>query len=107
MYAQGREYKGRIITWDKAGESPYNYGCATSWAIFDGEKLALDTAPRDWIYFAMMVAKAGGVSGERLYKKDKGHVELCISKAWRDIDELRKERGIVDAMRLIERSITK
>lgn len=99
----GRSTPGRPVTYDKAGESPYNYGCASAWTIFVQGKPVWDLPPSEWAYFADMVEKAGGLWGGRFQTgRDRAHNELRIRKDWSEVNKARLLDGMKGANKFIE-----
>jgi hypothetical protein len=103
-YEVGRlNRRERIITNDKAGENPYNYGCASAWMIFDNGKPYGYMSTHDWSLYANFVEKAGGLWGGRFQGlRDKAHCELQIRRTWAQVNQVRLKEGFNAVEKYIE-----
>lgn len=79
--------KGKIETDAKGGESAHNYGCATDWTYFEGEKLIwLEASDPLWEEYVTAVRAAKLQAGADFHHRpDVDHNELRIACSWKDI----------------------
>lgn len=84
LYDQGRKSPGKIVTYAQGGESPHNYGCATDWTVWEGDK-PLWPSPSDpkWDEYLNALEKVGLKSGKSW--GDTNHNELPIRVSWKEI----------------------
>tara|TARA_R110000868_G_scaffold366664_2_gene629568 strand:+ start:48 stop:512 length:465 start_codon:yes stop_codon:yes gene_type:complete len=94
LYAQGRTLPGAIVTDAKPGESAHNYGCASDWCLWVGNK-PVWPAVGDifWIEFSRAVVVSGGDWGGHFYKPDCPHVQLSLKVSWKSVGEIYAAKG--------------
>lgn len=103
LYCEGRTKKGYIKTFAKGGESPHNYGCAVDIIYFCGKFPQWTQAEECWNEIGEIVRKCGaGWGGDFNGFKDRVHVELPIICTWKDVNNVRLDKGMEAAIQFIK-----
>jgi hypothetical protein len=115
LYRKGRiGPPASIVTWAKGGQSAHNYGCASDWVKFEGQRILWEL--EDWSEYQQALEKVGlrwGADWNRNgrtddeKKIDRPHNELVITCSWSHVYEILSKNGMRTAQEHIEANLAK
>ena len=105
LYMRGRVTPGAKVTNAKGGESPHNYGCASDWCLFEGNRAVWPPqGDPKWSEYGEAIAKVGLKWGGEW--QDNPHNELPIVCSWKHVLVEFNKGSMLAAQQFIEERLT-